>query len=187
MAIKEAFTTHQSLTETIDGRLIGRVILEPQKVSVGKTPQAQAIEARLTGDAYFQRSIANKLNNNSSSLKSETAGVERGVSAYYTWNPEDRTVIVEWGEIGPTSEAKLHDYLNRMIDYHDRHKKGMVVRSGHMSRFPSCGTVICLMDTIYQAEPIVEMLNYYGFVVIDSMGCVQNPSSNESADMRKVG
>ncbi len=187
MPIKEAFVDYQSLIETVDGQLVGRVILDVQGGSVGKTPQAQAIEARLTGDSYFQRSIANKLNNNSSSLRGETTGVERGASAYFTWNPENRTVIVEWGEIGPKNEAKLHDYLNNMIDYHDRHKKGMVVKSGHLSRFPSCGTVICLLDTTYEAKPIIDTLNAHGFVVIDSVGGVQNQSTRVDADMRRAG
>lgn len=77
-------------------------------------------------------SISFKMHNNSA----YGLGSERPVSAYFTlipkkW-PNKERLLIEWGQICPDGNAKLHNYLNGHINHQQRIKDGAIIRSGHI-------------------------------------------------------
>lgn len=72
-------------------------------------------------------------NNSNNSASYRELGKRRPASAYFTLL--NGILIIEWGEIDPKGTAKLHDYLNREIDYLERVQNGGTVRSGHIGYF----------------------------------------------------
>lgn len=76
---------------------------------------------------------------------------ERPVSAYFTLNPGRQQVIIEWGTIDlKEGEAKLHTYLNRMLNPGSRANQGMRLSSGHIARVVGRGetTYLALIDNL---------------------------------------
>lgn len=130
--------------------------------------------------------LQNNLTNNSPTSLSEIAH-ERGRSAYYTYDPQSETIIIEWGEIDPTNgEAKLHNYLHQSIDYHQRVAKGMKLSSGHIARVRGENYFLALMDQLAEPDlamkrdsPLGKMINtlYHNcYLPITSLGFVQTPA-----------
>ncbi|MCL5438791.1 MAG: hypothetical protein M1268_02275 [Patescibacteria group bacterium] len=104
------------------------------------------------------RALEFKFNNNSAEdLHNQFRG-GRPKSAYFTLL--DGRLIVEWGEISADGNAKLHDYLNRNLDYNRRVKSGGVLRSGHIGaiHFRKCPAEIrlALIDSLWSGQQIVE-------------------------------
>lgn len=168
----------QSQTETIDDKKIGRVVLV-KKLETGPDSfgHDNLIEFLIDNQAAGE-SIARGMHGNSPSL-SEDLGIGRGVSAYYSWDPRSESLTVEWGEVGPDGEAKLHTYLNRAIDLPRRHKEGMTIRSGHMSMTNDGQVLVCLLDSVCRDSQvdnnsseyeIVRTLRSYGALVIGTDG-----------------
>lgn len=168
----------QSQIEIIDDKKIGRVVLAKKpETSHDYFEHDHLIEFLMNNQAAGE-SIARSMHGNSPSLN-EGLGIGRGVSAYYSWDPISESLIVEWGEIGPDGEAKLHTYLNRAIDLPGRHKEGMTIRSGHMSRTKDGQVLVCLLDSVcrdFQIEnnspeyEIARTLNSYGALVVGADG-----------------
>lgn len=136
----------------------------------------------------LRRSLMFSMNNNTPCT---TLGIahERAISAYFTYNPTDQQVIIEWGTIDPTNrEAKLHTYLSRMIDYSERVKQGMKLSSGHIARVVTAEeeTYLALLDNlpsndtlISKDEPMGRMVNtlyFSGFIPIAADGSVRLPA-----------
>lgn len=125
------------------------------------------------------------LNNNTPSTD-PLLGHERGVSAYFTYNPHERVVILEWGTIDlSTKEAKLHWYLNKVIDYPDRVKQGMKLSSGHIAKSTQGDHYFALLDSLSKdhslrgTEEMGEMINTLyqnGFIPITAEGFVKLPA-----------
>ncbi|HEX6977401.1 MAG TPA: hypothetical protein VF185_03530 [Patescibacteria group bacterium] len=84
------------------------------------------------GDSETARALEFRLHNNSCVASKDVFGEDRPASAYFTLL-KDGTFVIEWGKINPNGEAKLHDFLNREVDYINRQKDGGVVRSGHLA------------------------------------------------------
>lgn len=136
-----------------------------------------------TGRSRLRLSLNNNSANESKELKHE-----RAVSAYFTYNPEDETVIIEWGTINPrTRDAKLHNDLNRMINYRDRSTRGMKASSGHLAKSKS-GLYFALFDNLLYLStqridprsPMGKTINTLyannNFVLITADGFVQLPA-----------
>lgn len=65
--------------------------------------------------------------------------LERPLSSYFSLNPfsEDdsaKQLIIEMGMIDKGGSAKLHDYLNKSLDYFSRIKSGYHLVSGHYAK-----------------------------------------------------
>lgn len=171
MAIKEFLSTYDAQIEMADGKHVGRVVVS--RDSFGRRPAIDTkFAASLDSDERLRSTLAFCMNHNSPSFTKRPYEIERGASAYYTWNPLDRTVVVEWGEIDG-EEAKLHNYLNQVLDPSARHANGMTVRSGHLTTVRQEGLVVCMLDSTYKGQEIVDTLNKNGFLVVDGLGNVQ--------------
>ena len=81
------------------------------------------------------KALSFRLHHNSQFASPHLFGDQRPASAYFTIL--DDTMIIEWGEIDTNGSAKLHDYLNRAVDYKQRVAKGGTVRSGHIAQITS--------------------------------------------------
>jgi len=178
MAIKEILEqTSASTSFSVDGHEIGRATLNPF-TSIGSSfHDKEVLINALLGDDSMRMGFAVQMHNNSPSHRNGYC-VERGHSAYYTFDLKTGEVIIEWGEIGSDSEAKLHNYMRKAIDYGDRVKQKMIVRSGHMAQVEDSGEVICLIDSLADKPvgrtlpefEIVKVLQLNGFLVIGSDG-----------------
>lgn len=190
--IKEAHYPVKIVIEQIDGVTIGREDLEVVSPLARWEPSTQVIELinMLNKDdsrSERQRQILRFTLNNNSPNDSKGLEHERAVSAYFTYNPKNETVIVEYGTINPkTSEAKLHTYLNRMIDYRDRATRGMKISSGHLAETKS-GLYLAFFDNllyphtelIHARSPMGKTINTLyanNFVIVAANGYVQLPA-----------
>ena len=181
------------VTERIDEITVGRQILNVVSPLANWRPRDSVVELiniLNRGDSRSEtqrQKLRFSLNNNSAN---EYKGIEhkRAVSAYFTYNPEDETVIIEWGTINPeTGDAKLHTYLNRMINFCDRTSKGMKLSSGHLAKIEG-GLHIVLFDNllyphtqrINPKSPMGKIINTLyvsnNFVVVTANGYVQLPA-----------
>lgn len=134
----------------------------------------------------FRRSITFNLCNNTPSNRFSVIPHNRPVSAYYTYNPEDETVIVEWGTIDPKKkEAKLHIYLNKNIDFFTRRNLGMRISSGHLAKFSKTNRYLALFDNLThqptekkpddQIRKTIDILYQNSIIPITADGFVQLP------------
>lgn len=102
--------------------------------------------------------LSSRMHNNSSVSGSNLFGQERPVSAYFT--VIDGKLIIEWGEIDPYGQAKLHDYLNRSVGYAERIRRGGIVRSGHIANITLPGLNakigVALLDSLSSGNLIGE-------------------------------
>lgn len=111
--------------------LIGREeYLATTALNNGAARFSAQVAENILGDRDTARSLAQRLHHNSEVYYSEKLGYRRPASAYFTL--VDNTLIIEWGEIDLKGNGKLHNYLNRNIDFVKRVKQGGVVRSGHI-------------------------------------------------------
>jgi hypothetical protein len=110
--------------------LIGQDIYDVAEVTV-EGPRAFYEDMRETITPELAKSLQSRLHNNSYKSGDKYFGDKRPASSYYTLM--DGRVLIEWGMIDPTGEAKLHDYLNREINVIERFKHGAIVRSGHIA------------------------------------------------------
>lgn len=135
----------------------------------------------------LRQSLTFSLNNNTPN-RTKPLNHERGVSAYFTFNPEGEEVIIEWGTIDPRrGTAKLHTYLNAAIDYTTRVKKGMKLSSGHIARVAKTEDEIylALLDNLCSStspikrnDPMARLVNALysaGFIPIAADGSVRLP------------
>lgn len=136
----------------------------------------------------LRRRITFSLNNNTPNTDPIITH-ERPVSAYYTYNPNKEVVIIEWGAIDPArGEAKLHTYLNQMINYVERVKQGMKLSSGHVARVSATEEEIYLawLDNlptnsthIPKEDPmgrLINTLHLSGFIPVAADGSVRLPA-----------
>lgn len=146
----------------------------------GSHPQVAENAARL------RRSLSFSLNNNTPNSQ-EPIKHERGASAYFTYDPDQRKVIIEWGMINPLDgEAKLHKYLNQVTDYPERIRQGMKLTSGHIARISGDEEIyLAFLDnlitndrTLTNKEPrgkLVNALYSANFIPLTSEAFVQLP------------
>lgn len=90
-------------------------------------------------------------------------GLEQRVSAYFSFHPQNKTLLIEWGKILPDGERKLHGYLAEMDTF-------------------GFEAPIALIDSLYLGKsilekadpeyPMVTTLWQHGFLVIGSDGTV---------------
>lgn len=125
--------------------------------------------------------LESRMHNNSSAIAKDVFGDGRPASAYFTLLP-DGTLVVEWGKINPNGEAKLHDFLNREIDFIDRRKNGAVIKSGHLATITVSGNRqvrVALLDYLFSRESIdrespeykiIATLLNYGIIPVTSDG-----------------
>ncbi len=116
--------------------------------------------------------IEQKLHNNSSIAWRSLIGDGRPKSAYFTLL--DGQLIIEWGEIDVNNgQAKLHNYLNRTIDFITRRENGGVIRSGHIAdiqipdfQYPTPNTTqrVGLIDSINKERIITPNIAEYHIV-----------------------
>lgn len=138
--------------------------------------------------AELRRRLTFSLNHNTPNKEAALAH-ERPVSAYFTHDPQEKRVIVEWGAIDPKKgEAKLHTYLNQVIDYATRVKQGMKLSSGHIARISATEEEIylALLDNLPPNDAqiprdapmgkLVNTLHFSGFIPIAADGSVRLPS-----------
>ncbi len=144
--------------EEIDDVSVGRQILSVRTI-ISWIPNETVlclIDTLNRNNAQSERarhSLTFSLNNNSPNTNT-LYGHNRGLSAYFTYNPSDETVIVEWGTIDPRDGvAKLHTHLNRVIDFKNRSKMGMKISLGYITQVQS-GVWLALIDNLisYQEE-----------------------------------
>lgn len=177
-----------TLTAYADGITVGRTIL-PETPLQTWSPNTtflrfyNALNGKSEKEAKLRRNIVFSLNNNS---PSETVPIahERALSAYFTYNPSDRTVILEWGMIDTKGDAKLHTYLNQAINFQVRVAEGMQLSSGHLAKISGEETYLAYLDRIGNSvqyaenEPIARMINTLhsnNFIPLTAEGFVQIP------------
>jgi hypothetical protein len=75
--------------------------------------------------------------NNNTSNNIDWIHLKRPRSAYFSVNPNadhsKKELIIETGNIDTAGVAKLHDYLNRNINYMERINSGYHLASGHLA------------------------------------------------------
>ena len=141
----------QITTEAVDGLTIGRVII-PVRPFGGQVYRAgfDEITRRLNQEfeSRERAAIVHRLNHNN--LEGGPINMKRPVSAYFTHDPEAKEIIIEWGKINPDDQiAKLHTYLNRMINYRDRVKGGTAkLSSGHIGKLEGYPGYVALLDNL---------------------------------------
>lgn len=132
-----------------------------------KARKFHIMSAKRLGDKTITDRLASRFHNNSSMIGPQFLGDARPASAYFT--ALDDNVIVEWGEIDPTGDAKLHTYLNRNIDFNKRRKEGGTIRSGHIGivTFPGSedSVRVALLDSIHPTQEITPDSAEYPIVV----------------------
>jgi len=163
--------------------LIGK---EEYEIIPNATPKTSSrlLKVREFFDTDTERSIAFQLHNNSTGRY----GSRRPASAYFT--RLDNKLIIEWGEIDAQGDAKLHQYLNRSVDYVQRVREGGVVRSGHIGyiNLPKVGRLrVALLDSLWSGKPVspqnpehnmVITLLHNGIIPITSDGYPPQISNN---------
>ena len=140
--------------------LIGK---EEYEITPNATPEisSRLNKSRKLFDRDTARTIAFQLHNNSV----DRYGSKRPASAYFT--RLDNKLIIEWGEIDAQGDAKLHEYLNRSVDYVQRVRKGGIVRSGHIGyvNLPKAGRLrVALLDSLWSQNPISPQNPEYNIV-----------------------
>jgi len=174
--------------ERVDGINIGRAIL-PVKTLTRLQPNSTVINLlnALNGNSdkceSRRSAIRFSLNNNASDERPIITH-ERAVSAYFTYNPHDETVIIEWGTINPNNEeAKLHRYLSRMIKYRERVDNGMKLSSGHLAKLQDI--YVALFDNITKETDIkkdtpmgktINTLYHYEIIPLTAEGYLRLPA-----------
>lgn len=133
----------------VPGRpLIGReVCVVPQRLTAHQLAHFDRFATRI--DGHRARAIDSKMCTNSTVSWVDLLGDGRPASAYFTLLRG--RLIIEWGEIGIDGSSKLHDYINRTIDYERRIVEyGAVVRSGHIATLNLGGETVrvALVDSI---------------------------------------
>ena len=146
--------TLQSLPETVTKHQIGRIDLPVVTgAQINNDPTFETLLNTLNRpDSESERGrIVSNLNNNSTT--SETVlRHDRPVSAYFTLDKITGMIIIEWGSIDDnTSIAKLHDHLNRHINYQARVREGMRLSSGHLASLQEHEGSIALIDELYNS------------------------------------
>lgn len=140
-----------SRVEPVGPVLVGRIELSLLKTPPAPSPEIQILLLCLSEDEPLRRAIASQMSNNSPCT---TINLERGASAYFTFDPTRNKLTVEWGRIPPgNGKAKLHDYLNEVIDFSPRRRNGMIARSGHLSAINPNGEEclpIILIDSLHR-------------------------------------
>ncbi len=174
--------------ETVDGVEVGRIIL-PERQTGTWAPDStflrfyNALNGKSECAALSRRILVSNLNSNSPT-QSESIAHGRALSAYFTYNPNGEAVIVEWGTIDMDGNAKLHTYLNRVIDYQVRAAQGMQLSSGHLAKVRGEETYLALLDRLSlrndfaQNQAMTRMINTlhaYHFIPITAEGFVQAP------------
>lgn len=174
-------------TEQIDGVSVGRIVLPERSIGCWTPDKTflrffNSLNGKAECDASVRRSIVFTLNNNTSNGNVFVAH-DRALSAYFTYNPKGE-IIVEWGTIDTAGKAKLHTYLNQVIDYRARAAAGMQLSSGHLARVTGTETYLAYLDRlsigreIAQNEPMARMVNTlhsHCFIPLTSEGFVQIP------------
>ncbi len=181
-------TAPRIVTERVYGINIGRAIF-PVMTLTKWEPNSTALNLlnALNGNLDMCEATRSKIRfslNNNTSNEYPVIKHERAVSAYFTHSPNDKTVIIEWGSIDPNSkEAKLHSYLNRMINYQERVNNGMKLSSGHLAKLEDM--FIALFDnitkdtSIKKDTPLGETINtlyHYGIIPITAEGYLRLPA-----------
>lgn len=170
---------------------IGKTVLQNSQSFVRRpTPTIFNLTTFLNGNSSDSESLRKfitfDLNNNTQSSKFSKISHERPVSAFYTYNPQDDTVIMEWGTIDPKDkEARLHGYLRQHVDYMSRIKSGMKLISGHLSKISGTNEYIALLDNLTHEHPgtipndqikkTVNILHKNYIIPITGDGFVQAP------------
>lgn len=178
-------------SENIGGIRIGRATLSNKSSHIWiPIPTTLDLMDALNSDNQraegFRRSITFNLCNNTQSNRFSVIPHNRPVSAYYTYNPEDETVIIEWGTIDPQNkEAKLHTYLNRSIDFFTRRNFGMRISSGHLAKLSKTNEYLALFDNLThqltgekpddQIRKTIDILYQNSIIPITADGFVQLP------------
>lgn len=178
-------------SESIGGIRIGQAILSNNPSYMWTpTPATLSLVDALNDNSQrsegLRRSITFNLGNNTSSNRFSAIRHDRPVSAYYTYNPEDETVIVEWGTIDPKNkEAKLHSYLNKSIDFFTRRGLGMRISSGHLAKLSKTNEYLALFDNLThqpterkpddQIRRTIDILYQNSIIPITADGFVQLP------------
>lgn len=130
-----------------------------------------------TKDERYREYLVFALNNNTSN---NTIGIERPSSAFISYDPKRKRVILEWGTVNKqTGSAKLHDDLRKSIDYVDRNKQGMRILSGNIAETAGGNRVILLealcniTEKVTKGTPegiIVNTLYHREIAVVDAEG-----------------
>lgn len=145
--------------ESLDGTQVGREMLSVVKTVHSWNPNNTVVGllnalASNSPDRY-RHMLQFSMHNNTALESHPGIDHDRPVSAYFTYNPYDQFVIIEWGRIDPSSQnAKLHDYLNAVIDTHERKRQGMRLCSGHFATMSDGHTKIVLLDALMGEKPI---------------------------------
>lgn len=111
---------------------------------------------------------------------------ERPASAYFTYNPSNQVVLIEWGLVDPkNNEAKLHNYLNRSLNMSERAALGMKISSGHLARLTGTNQYVALIDNLSHEMPrekitlpmkqTINTLHNNSIIPITSEGFVRLP------------
>lgn len=177
-----------AITEQADGVSVGRVVLQESNIGVWIPDGTflrffNALNGSNDSAASLRRSLVFSLNNNSPN-RNPTTTHERALSAYFTYNPQGETAIVEWGMIDTEGSAKLHTYLNQIIDFKVRTKQGMQLSSGHLARVTGTDIYLTYLDRLSVRnefapnEPMARMINTlhsHCFIPLTAEGFVQIP------------
>ena len=108
------------------------------------------------------RTVASHMCNNTP-LETGEISLGRSLSAYFSLQLPNREnevqgeVLVEAGQIMNDGTAKLHDYLNRQIDYPSRVSSGYHLVSGHLGLVGE--GEIALLDPVIEGLPQNQTFN----------------------------
>lgn len=181
--------THLKLATRMPDVTIGKEIIPAVKIDRWTPTKEvmQILNALNHEDSESQR-LRNQLG---FSLRNNTpnnhiiVGHERPVSAYYTYNPSEENIIIEWGTIDPKNEtAKLHNYLNNRIPKWERIEQGMMMMSGNFGKSLKGNYYLALLDGItfgkYEKESskgnLINGLYENGFLPIGNDGYLIYPA-----------
>ena len=145
--------TEQSLPETVVNKpQIGRIdlpIVTGARIYKDLTFEALLNTLNQSNSNHEKDRIVFDLNNNSTT-SNPTLRHDRPVSTYFTLDKKTGIIIIEWGSIDSSTKiAKLHDYLNRNIDYQTRVKEGMRLSSGHLALLQDYEGSVALIDELF--------------------------------------
>lgn len=130
-----------------------------------------------------------KMKENTPSEKWIRVRHDRPVSTYFSYDSNNKTMIIEWGTVNPIDRtARLHTYLNQHIDFQGRAKRGMQkLCSGHLASLVTANgeqVYIAIIDSLQKGSkigwntPLAKMINTmhaHGIIPITSDGFVQFP------------
>lgn len=174
---------------SFQGQATGHPRIGRSELSLRKSPPilsrpALEIIRTISSTSMRRLSLVTCLNNNS---PRPSLGLERGSSAYFTYNPSSHKLIIEWAQTDAHGSAKTHNELNRKLSLAKRKEQGMVVRSGHLATIGQERTPIALLDSLSKAScPVpsnrpehrmVHTLWQHGFIVVASDGRVAMPET----------